>query len=379
MRFSGNAAAAMALLFVLPMAPARRLRGASRHPSHLIRRAEDIEPVLILPAQNEPPYVLGGGVAPPLYPPLDSEEAAKDEKEKNNDKGGKDAALTPVPAPQPQSAGEKDNKGKEQEDKPQNEPAYVARPVFPEEATEAGDKNNKEKDEKGKGGKKEKTAAAMSDLVQQALADGKNEKDKNNEKGDKDAAPQPAAQQPPPATMPPPATQPPLVVEPAPVTEPAPVAEPAPIAPPAPVICSAACADDFRSGCMQFHCDQGSFSDAYETCRGEIESAEGPLSEVCAPGCEDTEEMRSCPTPEPALVSEQGQEVCSTACADDFRSGCMQFHCGQGAPDSAAYSTCRSELDAGEGPLSFSCAPGCVDTEAMTRGSECGCDSACPR
>ena len=62
---------------------------------------------------------------------------------------------------------------------------------------------------------------------------------------------------------------------------------------------------------------------------------------------------------------DSGPIACSIACTINFSSGCMKFHCDQGAPDFDAYAICRSEVDRAVGPLSLSCMPGCEATAEM--------------
>lgn len=85
---------------------------------------------------------------------------------------------------------------------------------------------------------------------------------------------------------------------PAPPTPPPPMTPPptaAPITTPPPTVCSMQCSNNFGFGCMGFHCQSSTVSEAYGICRSEIERAVGPLAEVCVPGCLATDEMRMCP------------------------------------------------------------------------------------
>ena len=50
--------------------------------------------------------------------------------------------------------------------------------------------------------------------------------------------------------------------------------------------------------------------------------------------------------------------TCSAACSAEFINSCMPFN-NQG------YDACRTELDAGTGPLATKCVPGCSDTTDM--------------
>ena len=95
-------------------------------------------------------------------------------------------------------------------------------------------------------------------------------------------------------------------------------------------VCSQACSDEFLSGCMPYVCGQNKTStDAWATCRQEIDSGVGPLTtkDGCSMGCVDTAAMavtRNCgcdsecpepsqqasePKPEPMTQPEAGDQT----------------------------------------------------------------------
>ena len=80
-----------------------------------------------------------------------------------------------------------------------------------------------------------------------------------------------------------------------------------------------------------------------------------------------------------ALRSLQGDSVCSEACAEEFLSGCMGYHCSENMTNDEAWTICREEINGGVGPLitQVGCAVGCRDTAEMAIARTCGCEDQC--
>ena len=80
-----------------------------------------------------------------------------------------------------------------------------------------------------------------------------------------------------------------------------------------------------------------------------------------------------------ALRSLQGDSVCSEACAEEFLSGCMGYHCSEKMTNDEAWTICREEINGGVGPLitQVGCAVGCRDTAEMAIARTCGCEDQC--
>ena len=74
-----------------------------------------------------------------------------------------------------------------------------------------------------------------------------------------------------------------------------------------------------------------------------------------------------------ALRSLQGDSVCSEACAEEFLSGCMGYHCSEKMTNDEAWTICREEINGGVGPLitQVGCAVGCRDTAEMVIARTC--------
>ena len=165
-----------------------------------------------------------------------------------------------------------------------------------------------------------------------------------------------------------------------------------------PFTCSAACEAAY------VQCVQGSDCD---TCKSELSTNWGPLSEVCEAGCMLTDAMHStCDTCSLACQAEFGACVeggagCAQCRADLTNglgvvgercdSGCRptaSMECAQCSPEcegeflscldaGRGCSTCSGELMAGVGRLGAACVPGCTTTAAMR--CEPKCSAPCER